>query len=375
MRKLMTLIFLFSVFQGGSQDIDKEILLEKIHALQLQSDTFYRPGMFRSQRYLRNPEKAKEDNNIFFSALVGFTLQTIRYDFDEEAKAKIDSIVAAVASNYSCYRNRQGDVTYNFWQTHPDLPFPNSPWLSRQKRFHLADDFDDTSIIYLTKNQNDSIDRLVRNKMALFTNKNKGGLKSILKPYRNYDAYTTWFGPKMKDFDMCVLANTLTYLADRDFSWNHADSASFNMLSKMVADKVHLTHPHLVSPHYQNSAVILYHLARLIAFAGPRIPLGFRFAVISDIQNLLHENIHSFERMLLLSSLYRLHIRPEIILPDETITFQRFSFFVANPFSLNRLFIKQLIGKSRFLQFNYRSEAYYWTLVLEYLVLKENAVI
>lgn len=366
-------LWILLVFSQGS-GLDKNEVLEKIAELQSNGEGFYHKGMFPSERYLCNAERTKEDNNIFFTALTTYYLKHYRKAFGKEEKSHIDTLIKRARRNYPRYSNRKEDVTYNFWQTRPDSPFPNCPMLSKWERFKLADDFDDTSIIYLTLNSHDSTEKKLRKNMVAHAIKDATRLKSIPKHYRDNQFYNTWFGEKMKDVDICVIANTLLLVEEKGFPLHHYDSASYQLIFEMVERKDHLEIPHLISPHYQNTSIILYHLARLFAESGELVPLGMKDTVIGDIRKQLMQTNHPMEKILLQTSLYRLGFRPEneIQLQDISDSFKSFAFFVANPFSLNSMTIKRIIGKSKFMQFKYRSEAYYWALVLEYFIIKEN---
>jgi len=351
---------------GFSQDS----LIQRIYSLQCQNDDFYKNGLFASERYVNN-RRIKEDNNIFFTALITYTLQSLHRDVSKQNQTIADSIIARAKCNYIYYRNRKNDITYNFWQTHPDMPLPNNTFFQRFESSKLPDDFDDTSIILLTQEKNDSIDTALKQKMTNYTNSVSRPIHSTLKQYRDYNAYLTWFGEKMKqDIDICVMSNTMLYILQRDLPLNQFDSATIQLIEKMVVINDHIKNPDIVSPHYQNSSVILYHLSRLISSSDQEVLSNLKSPIINALYDRMHRANNRIEKVILLSSLYRLDEKPEVNIDFSDIEndFDDFTFFIANPFSGSSMFTKRIFDKNVF-HIKYRCEAYYWTLILEYQVL------
>lgn len=91
-------------------------------------------------------------------------------------------------------------------------------------------------------------------------------MQSMLEDQRNYGAYSTWFGKNFPvEFDICVLANILYFTQRYNIPWTKADSASLELIEKVVSEKKHITNPTDVSPYYSRTPKILYHLARLMS--------------------------------------------------------------------------------------------------------------
>ena len=110
----------------------------------------YPQGLFPSQRVHPMTNYSREDNNIFFSALIAFTMQQLRHALPDDLRLKVDNITKRVISNYSRYRHPADRATYNFWQDLPNAHFPNGrllkylPFLalpadSGRYQYHLSD--------------------------------------------------------------------------------------------------------------------------------------------------------------------------------------------------------------------------------------------
>lgn len=367
MIKSLVIAFSFTTSFCLSQDNN---LLNKISKIQIRNDTFYNDGLFPSQRFFGKSRNSREDNNIFFTSLIVYTLQSIRDSFPSSRSKLLDSVILKSTSNYFRYRNRNGDFTYNFWQTCPDQPFPNSKFLSQREKMKLPDDLDDTSIIFLTKTTNEAVDIALRQKMMMHASNNR--IKSIYKRYRNYQAYPTWFGDKMpQDLDICVMSNVLLFIFQKGFELNNTDQETLDLIKEIVITNDHIVHPHIVSPHYKNSSIILYHLSRLISVADNPVLNSIREKIIIDLKKQLQLSKNEMEKVILLTSLYRLgeKIDFKISINSAEKDFNTFYWFRANPSSGKNMFLKRLLGKNSLFQFKYKCDAYYWTLLLEFQTL------
>ena len=340
-------------------------LLQEIAELQCHDDPFYRDGMMPSSRW--GGGKAREDNNIFFTALTVYTLQSLYPHFTDDEQRLADRIIRQAQQNYSYYRNRNDALSYNFWQVHPfEQPFPQRKLLSKLKKFRLADDLDDTALIYLTLSTPDSTALQVRQMMEAQIDQQP--VRSTLPEYRDLPVYRTWFADKMKqDLDICVMANVLLFVFEKDLPLSKADRQTMQLISRMVRERQHISQPALVSPHYQQTSIILYHLSRLLVAADHPLLEPIRAQLISDLYASLQKDGHPMEKVILLSSLYRLGEHPDLQ-PEETQVIpgaEPFYWFRANPFSGKRLWMKRTIFRRAWLQARYSSPAYYRALQLE----------
>lgn len=340
--------------------------------MQSVGDSFYRDGLFPTERAWYSGTHVREDNNIFFSALIALNLSQCRSKVAIEDQLVIDSILQRVRHVFPYYQNRNGDITYNFYQTRPDMPFPNLKFFSKKKKFRLPDDMDDTSIIYYTQNSSDSIIKVLKSKMEEQALKMELPVRSTPKRYHSYRVYPTWFAHKMKqDIDICVLANTLYLVASKRLPITSIDSQSYGLIYDMIIHDDHIKRPHLISPHYKNTAVILYHIARLMSIDSLGFLQSIRGKLTIDIKKRLASSIENMERVILLSSLYRLGIPYPYTLEmgKEESGIKSFSFFYGNPFSFSPVWMKKIIHKSNLFQFKYRNEAYNWSLLMELSIL------
>jgi hypothetical protein len=347
-----------------SQDLH---ILQRIDSLQSTGSAFYRKGLFPSKISFENHKKSREDNNIFFTAETVYTLQSFRDQFAAEGRTLIDSITARARRVYPYYKNRQGGATYNFYQTHPDQPFPGFRRLSKIKRFRLADDLDDVSFIYLTQNTGDSLNRTVKQEMEMQTRSPKK-VMSTFQRYRRSKAYRTWFAYRMKqDMDICVMSNVLLFVYEKNLPLDSTDYRSIALIKRMVNNDDIMKYGYLVSSHYQKSPVILYHLARLISVAhNPKLN-SLIPKIVADLKSELKVSTNRMEQIALLTSLYRLHqpVNFKFTYGNILKDMQSFYWFRANLFSGSNVFFKRIIGPNGCFNFKYRSQAYYWSLVLE----------
>ena len=266
---ILPLLLFVGLTSCYSQSQSPDSLLNKIYHLQSKGDNFCHDGLFPSKRYGVREKDKKNDNNSFFTGLIAYTLQSVYPSFSTESRKRVDSVIARARTNYPRYKNRNGDITYNFWQTHPDQPFPNSKY-SKRERFRLPDDLDVSAIICLTTKGSWKEDSLLKNKMIAYTNLYKKKIHSTYKRYRNFKAYNTWFGKDMDlEFDICVMSNVLLFACQKGLAINQYDRETVDVVNQIVKNGDHIKHPYIISPSYQSSAVILYHLARLLSVAPP----------------------------------------------------------------------------------------------------------
>ena len=358
------ILFLFTQNTVFSQDIH---ILRRIDSLQSRGTEFYRKGLFPCQISFENSPKTHEDNNIFFTAETIYTLQGLRKHFGIAGKTIIDSITARAKNLYFYYRNRHGRPTYNFYQTHPDKPFPGLRFLAKKKRFRLADDLDDVSFIYLVKHSSDSLNAEVKKLMELQTRSPKK-VVSTFKKYQNSKAYRTWFAYRMKqDLDICVMSNVLLFVYQKHLPLDSTDYSTIALIKQMVDDNDIMKHGNIVSAHYQKSPIILYHLARLISKVNNPELNSLTPKIITDLKSELNISTNRMDQIILISSLYRLHHPVDFDFTYKNVLndMNSFHWFHANPFSGDKVIYKRIMGRNGWLNFKYKCNAFYWSLVLE----------
>lgn len=362
-KKILLLLLLFIIFsQSLSQNIEvmKDSLLKEISKIQCKNDAFYADGLFPTKR------NNKDDNNIFFSTLVAYTLQNNKDFFTQKQQIIIDSIIQKIQQNFSHYQSRNGRITYNFWQTNPiEMPLPNSKIFSKWNRALLADDLDDTALIYLIKNDKKS-DSLVKKEMEKYTHHKSKKLKNIPKEYRNFEAYYTWFGNN-QDLDICVIANVLLFVFEKNLALSHYDYQSFELIKTMIENNDHFNNPHLISGWYKTTPIILYSISRMLEKAPQEFQLQLKERIITDIKLSLQNTKNEMETVILFSSLLRLGEKTPYF---EKSTTENFPFFYSNFFIGYPIGVRKLTGKGSFHQ--YKSEAFSQALLLEYWCLSQK---
>lgn len=352
---------------------EKEVL-ERIQSLQIGEDDFYDYGLFATQRSWSFSRDSVEDNTIFFTASIVSTLRQLRAQSSEQNQKIIDDIIKKAESSYQYYRSRNGEVTHNFWQTvEPDLPFPNGGKLISNKKMRLPDDYD-TSILIAQALNNDSLDSRLREKMVAYSTREDRyeNRPSTLKPYRESKAYEVWYAKRMpQTFDICVLSNILHFVFGREYELNSTDSASIDLIKRMILNDDHLNKSKFIAYHASTPGLILYHVVRMMAVDKQGHFDEIRKPVIEDLHMLLEDSENEVEKLLLLTSLVRLDetsaydLNFDQFLLDE----KTFAFFSIKPFGSGFSSLK-MDGLSPVM--DWYNEAYNWTLYLEYLILSKN---
>lgn len=355
----------------GFGQLKKEEVMQRIQSLQVVEDPFYDSGLFPCQRSWSFSREWVEDNTIFFTASIAATLRQLPISGEDRAVA--DQIITRAMTVYTKYSSRNGEPTYNFWQTvEPDLPFPNGGRLISNPKMRLPDDYD-TSCLIAQAMGNDSLDALVRKKMVDYAVREYRGENepTTLKNYKESTAYEVWFAKKMpQTFDICVMSNLMYFIFDRDFDLNETDSATIQLIKKMIANDDHFYETKYISHHASSPALILYHVARMMS----KDPEGFfeeiEEKVKSDLRQALTDSESEMEKLLILTSMTRLGIDPGITPDFERLAedVNDFVFFSVKPFGSGFSSLK-MDGISP--SIDWYSEAYNWTLVYEYLVLSD----
>lgn len=263
---LLLLLCLWKVNAMGQGASTIDSLLHKIETWQVKADGFYYAGTFPTYRRYGESGKLKEDNSIFYTGLIAFTLKEILPELNPAQQIICDTIIQRSIRSYTHFKNRNGQPTFNFWREEPPLVFPNSWFLSHfNKTNDLPDDLDDTSILWLSMNPADSLEKLIKRLMDLHANGERRWIRNTYKRYRRIRAYSTWFGVKMPiDFDFCVLCNIEYFVHTFHLPLTIHDSATIELLRRMIVEKEYLKHPAYISPHYGRTPLLIYHAARLL---------------------------------------------------------------------------------------------------------------
>ena len=368
-KSFVLIIFILGFFLSFGQNTQPSItdLLEKIESLQVKSDPFYDEGLFKTQRSWFT-SNGVEDNNIFITASLVYILKTLKPKLDKRSQEIIDRITDRANSLYKKYINRNGDVTYNFWQTvPPDIPFPNGGFLLTMKKHRLPDDYDDTSIIRLAANPDSVVNKKIRAKMIEYANRpERKEVKNAPQKYRSFKAYEVLFADKMdQEYDVVAMCNTLQFVVSNDFVLQPIDHSTISFIKKVIRDNDHITSAEEVSPYYPTATLILYHVSRLISIDDQGLLDEIRPDVVSDLRNLLVTK-QGFDKILLASSLRKLseEVTEEINHTSIQSELDEFIFF---QFKRRDVFNAGVIPALK-----WKSEALNLTLYLEYLVLSKE---
>jgi hypothetical protein len=379
--RIAILIFLFINTAAANDSLVMNRLLQRVADLQPRNSAVFPRGSVPSFRiYALNKDRSKADINPFYTGLVAFTLRDLYPQVSHSQQTKIDSILARTVPVFEKFKNRKGRDTYNFWPTDTPQIFPHSGWLNWfDKSQALPDDLDDTVIILMALAAKDSTAKQVHALMQGFTNNPGKKVNNTFEAYKQIGAYSTWFGEKMPvDFDICVLANVLYFVQSYNLTWTHADSASLELIERVIADKKHLSSPGYVSPHYSKLPNILYHISRLMS-AKPIPSLEkHRVQLIEETQQALGKADTFMDEVILGTTLMRLGIDPPPSKPrradslEELVEDDRFSFFIANMASMLPNPLKGWMGGTGVGKFYYHSPAYNNVLLLENLVWRQK---
>lgn len=349
-------------------------LLKRLALLQSKSQTVFAKGAFSSYRaYSLNNTIEKADDNAFFTGLICFTLRGMLNDLNEGDKTMALQIIENSLPYFNHFKNQKGRNTYNFWSTNPPKIFPNSGWMNMFDHSQsLPDDFDDTVILLMAMNAADSTADEVHQLMQGFANGKGKEIKNTFEAYKNLPAYSTWFGKKMPvDFDVSVLANVLYFVQHYQLKWTAADSASLQLIIKVIQDKKYLDAPSSVSPHYNRTPIILYHLSRLMSLQPIPALEMHKAELVEAAKKQLQESNNFIDQIILSTSLLRWGVEPASIQVStnkpmiEMIDDPNFVFFIANMSSMLPNTMKNVTGAIGVGRFNYYCEAYNLCLLLE----------
>jgi hypothetical protein len=327
--KRLSILFFFLISTATYSQYDTAQvtkLINKVYSLQVVDDNFYDEGLFKTQREWG--ESVMEDNSFFYTASMLYIFQQLYPKLSIENKMIVDTIYARATNNVTKYANRKGEASYNFWQTNPDTPHPNGKAEYRQSKYGLPDDLDD-SVIIASILQNDSISILVRGKMVAYAaSNNHKPIQKAPKGYQTTEAYRIWFADQWtQEIDVVVLCNILLFVFENQYALNKYDLATIDFVKKVVTDGDHVHQPKEISPYYGRPAVILYHLARTIAGDTQGVLQSIKTQTISDLENLLPTVQNEYEKMMVVTSLYRLGKKPVIAIDTSRLLSDRENFY------------------------------------------------
>jgi hypothetical protein len=346
-------------------------LLYKVQTMQVVDDKFYDAGLFKTQREWKG--RMMEDNTFFYTASLTYILQQLKSEMTNENEYVIDAITSSALSKATKYANRRGEASFNFWQTNPDTPHPNGKPKHQQSKYGLPDDLDDSAIIASVL-ENDSISRLLREKMVAYaTSHNHIPIKKAPKDYQDTDAYRTWFADKWtQDIDVVVLCNVLLFVFENDYELNQYDVATIDFIKKVITAHDHMLRAKEISPYYGRPAVILYHLARTIQSDKQGLLQSIKAQTIADLESLLQTTENEYERMMVATSLFRLGENPDFTINENELRTESESFYffysTSDNISLPQYKLKLIKTLHLVPNMYWKCEAFNAAILLEFLV-------
>lgn len=352
-----------------------EDLLHRISILQSENTGHFPAGLMPS--YRRNPLLMgyhRPDTNVFFTAITVFTLQQIRSKLPAVLKKKVGEISEQAARHYPDFQNKDGLKTYNFYKTpkpgRPSGHFPNGQFLHRIEHFRLPDDADDTAMIYLTSQPSREDLLWLKHKLTQHANLATRQVEDSYPDYVNLRAYSTWFGKNMPvEFDASVLCNLLYCIFHYNLPLNEHDFDSLTFIRSVVETGRYLREPFRCSHSYPRTALILYHIAGLLAAFRPAPLEPIRAQLIRDGFQLLEGGLPIMDQLIVSTSLLQLGEKPPYI--DVSLITENeirdYSFFIAGMLTASQNPLLNRMAQSRLVRMDWTCEAHSLALLIEYL--------
>ena len=352
-----------------------------MEVLQNRYDPYFIKGLFPCYRqYVKNSHTLKKDDNIFFTGLIAYTLNKSKNNLSPENQVICNSILEKFRLIAPKFKNTKGRNVYNFWRTDSVKIFPNSGWINWfDKKNSLADDLDDTAIMLMALDEPDSSIATIHTLMQDYVNKPSWPVHNTMKEYKQYGAYSCWFGKKMMvEFDVCTIANVLLMVQSKNLPWKTADTASIDLLVHMIERKHHVTAPDIMSVYYKKTAIILYHLARLMSLK-PILQLDkYKSQLIEEARAEYVKTDIFLDKLLLRTALLKWGIN----LPEEPIVLNEdilqnlekseYPFFIANLACTMPKHMAYLFVNSGISRFHFFCPAFNEVILLEYIIEQEN---
>jgi hypothetical protein len=343
--------------------------IDHVEKLQSHGEPFFPVGILPAFRANRLIGYKRPDTTIFFSAISAFTLQSLKALQEPELQQQIDRISDKITANYSDFRNKDGLKTYNFWKTKPSQHFPNGHIFRRYEHFRIPDDVDDTAFIYMTTNPSPEELSWLKEKLTIHANGYKQWIRNTYPEYRSLPAYSTWFGKNMYiEFDVSVLCNLMYCILKFNLPLNKHDEASLEYIRSVIESGRYVHVPFRCAHQYPRTALIIYHVARLIGAFNPSALTGIKQKLIEDTERLLRESESKMDRVILSTALMRLGVKTSRIAVENYNAgdFKGFYFFIAGLLTAYENPLLYRLSVSPFFHMHWICEAHCWVLLFEY---------
>ena len=316
------ILFSFYTVQASVDTAWVSYLLKRIEQQQVKDDPFFIKGSFPAytDKYHKGYSERIKDNNTSFCIVLN-TLESVRSKLTAYQSVLLDSIQVRASGVFKKFENKNGRGTYNFWRQDMEPKFPYNWWIPffAGNLWRVPDDFDDT-VWCLTALKTDSSNAArIHDTMQHYSNYPAKRIIGCPDEYKTIPAYSTWFGKDFPVFyDLCVASNTLAFVQRYNLQWTKADSATLQLLVKAIQSKDYMTHYKDLSPYYENKAVILYHLAKLMAVKPINGLEKYKTQILTDALELFNKSDNILEQMILCTALQKLgYSSPMIELPAK----------------------------------------------------------
>jgi hypothetical protein len=350
-----------------------DLLIKNIYAEQSSGEEHFPEGIFRSYRYNPYLFYQRDDTNVSLTSMVIYILQEFHKKLSPQNQVLVDEMITKTQAVYPLFKHRKGLDTYNFFLTNAERHLPHSYFLRHFGIFKLADDIDDTAMVYLTSPFDESKNKWLKDKALQHANTVKGLNFSTLPHYRQKKIYSSWFGENMPiDFDICALANFMIWSVKSGLTLNEFDLETIEMMRSVILNSEYKTKPFWVAPYYYKPVNILYHIGRFIASTDFPQMTDCKGFMINQIKDLLQKEPPIMEQIMLATTLIRLGESPpkiDFFKSINHVPIDSFDFFVA-PFFLSKKWSIPM-AHWKISHIFWRCPAHTYSLILEYLCLYE----
>ena len=354
---------------------DQNEILKFINNLQIKDDKhpFFQKGIWPSYRYSRLFNFHVPDNNIFFSLSIAILLKNITNQSSQE-NATVEKINLKLQDQLEEYRNKDGKISYNFWRTKPSQHFPYGKVCRHFDYWRLPDDLDDTSLALLFKHRNkEELNDFVF-LCSEHANLNKKAIQKIDSDYKEFPAFSTFFGINMPiEFDVVVLSNALSVFFEYKLELSREAEASLDLIYCMLKNDYLLEKPFRAAPNYARTSIIYYHLAKLIYFYPNESLNKIKELVRNDLRKIKISD--PFDNILIAISKLFMGLDEKLVNTDDFNPKDNHPFFIAGMFSAFESKLFQNYANKSFSHIKFNCEAYNYSLIYLYMNLLENKML
>lgn len=317
---LTLLIFTLSEKATANDSLLISTLLKSIETSQLQQDDgeFYKGSFPSFRECVGPPHNYQPNNNIFYPAIINFSLRNMLPHLNEENKKIASTIIKNTLNVFPYFQNRKGHPFYYFWPKGNEFPHAHFFRYLLKNVFSQSEDADDSVITLMANDADDSTCKVLKRKMIDNSNLHGRKIISTYKKYRKIPAYSTFLSLSMPvDFDFAVHCNFLYFMFQKKLPLVKQDSATISLLAQMIENREYMKAPIFISPYYGKPSVVFYHISRLLGkFRIPELDV-YKPQLITDMKNELSKVRNVMDKIIIRTALLRMG---EIPPPLDDIT-------------------------------------------------------